>query len=475
MASTDSNTHDPYGTSPSGEDPSRLDAWSSPLWGDPHTVGGVWNDTPDSPAPTFAPPLPLRPPRRRSNRSRLLMGAAAMLAAVLVGVGVVRALPSGSDTSVALPSSSSASATPSPPPPPANPLPGVTEDPGLGQGVLPGTGQDQLPDQLPGQSAPSVSPTTLDPAAAAVAPGLVNITTTVGYDGAQAAGTGVALTSDGVILTNHHVIAGATAIRVAVAGTTKSYTADVLGYDATHDIGVIKLRDASGLTTAPLGDSSTVNEGDAVIGLGNAGGAGGSPIAAAGSVTGLGKSITALDAENGTSEQLTGLIETDADIQPGDSGGALVSSEGKVIGIVTAGSVAPSSSRSQATTTTDGYAIPINEALAIGQDIRDGKASSTVHIGASAFLGVSVTSTGRTTTAAGVTISGVVTGSAAAKAGLAAGDTITAIDGAKVASNTALRAAIAPHHPGDTVSVSWTDTTGRAQTHDVTFGQGPVA
>jgi S1-C subfamily serine protease len=187
-------------------------------------------------------------------------------------------------------------------------------------------------------------------------------------------------------------------------------------------------------------------------------------------VTGLGKSITATDAENGTAEELKGLIETDAAIAPGDSGGALVSNDGKVIGIITAGSQSNAGGR---TRTTDGYAIPINDAMAIAQDIRDGKASSTVHIGASAFLGISVASSG--TTRVGVTIAKVVSGSAAEAAGLKAGDTITALDGATVTTNASLRAAISPHHPGDTASITWTDTSGKSHTHDVTFGSGPVA
>ena len=127
--------------------------------------------------------------------------------------------------------------------------------------------------------------------------------------------------------------------------------------------------------------------GDPVVGLGNAGGLGGKPIEAAGKVTGLDKSITATNSPNGTSERLNGLIETDADIQPGDSGGSLIDADGTVIGIITAGSVAPSRNGE---TDTDGYAVPINQAMQIAQDIRDGKASDTIHIGASAFLGMQV-------------------------------------------------------------------------------------
>jgi S1-C subfamily serine protease len=222
------------------------------------------------------------------------------------------------------------------------------------------------------------------------------------------------------------------------------------------------------MATAPFGDSTTVKEGDDVVGLGNAGGKGGAPIVAAGTVTGLGKSITAMDSENGTSEELHNLIETDAQIKPGDSGGSLVSSEAKIVGIITAGSVGQSPSG--ASTTTDGYAIPINEALAIAQDIRDGKASSTVHIGASAFLGIQVA-----TSSTGIVVSGVVPGSAAEKAGIAAGSTITSFNGTSLTSNKALRALIAPLHPGDTATITWTTSNGKSHTASVTLGSGPIA
>jgi S1-C subfamily serine protease len=405
------------------------------------------------------PPAGAEPLARRHVSRGLVAAVVTVIVAMLVGFGAVKAIPHDSSASVALPPIPSAPATQ--PTDPTQTTPG--QDDPL-QGLLP----SQDPQTQPGRGNGS----TADPAVvAAVAPSIVNITTTIGYDGNQAAGTGEVMTADGYVLTNHHVIAGSTSIKVAVAGTTKSYDADVVGYDASRDIAVIKLRNASGMTPAPFGDSSTVKVGDTVIGMGNAGGAGGKPIVAAGKVTGLDKSITAMDSENGTSEQLEGLIETDAQIQPGDSGGSLVSSDAKVIGIITAGSVSASPTGKQQTT--DGYAIPVNEALAIAQDIRDGKASATVHIGASAFLGIKVASA--TSSPNGVAVSSVVAGSAADKAGITAGSTITAIDGTKVSGNTGLRALIAPHHPGDTVSISWTTAAGKSRTADVTFGTGPVA
>jgi S1-C subfamily serine protease len=464
-----SPTHDPYGR-PLPEPTPGPDAWNSPLWGDPHTVGGYWNEQPviEPPAaPVLAPPAP------KSKTPRALAAVGAFIVALLLGFGVVKALPTGTDTPAAVQQpSSSASALPAP----SDSQDPTSQDPAAqdpNAGALP----TDLPSDFPGSGSSSDagnssgSGTTSYPAAvAAVAPGLVNITTTVGYDGSEAAGTGVVLTSDGIVLTNHHVVAGSTSIKVAVAGTTKTYSADVLGYDATHDVAVIKLRGASGMTTAPLGNSDDVQVGDVVIGLGNAGGKGGAPIPADGKVTGLDKSITAEDSENGTSENLTGLIETDAGIQPGDSGGALVSKDGKVIGINTAGSTSNGRTTSA---TTQGYAIPINQALDIAQQIRDGKASSTVHIGASAFLGIQVS--GTASSSAGVRVAGTVSGSAAAKAGIVAGDRITAINGTKVSSNTQLRTALAPLHPGDVISITYTDSAGTSHTQNVTLGSGPVS
>ena len=130
------------------------------------------------------------------------------------------------------------------------------------------------------------------------------------------------------MLTNNHVIDGATHITATDIGNGKTYEATVVGYDPSHDIAVLQLQGASGLATAKLGDSSKLSVGDAVVGIGNAGGAGGTPSIAGGAITGLDRSITAGDELGGKTEQLTGLIETNADIQAGDSGGPLVDSQG---------------------------------------------------------------------------------------------------------------------------------------------------
>src|SRR4029077_3051256 len=169
----------------------------------------------------------------------------------------------------------------------------------------------------------------------------------------EAAGTGVVVTPGGEVLTNNHVIDGATSISVTDVGNGQDYKATVVGYDRTSDIAVLQLQGASGLQTASLADSSQLKVGEPVVAVGNAGGAGGAPSAAGGSITSLDQSITASDQGGGNSEQLHGLIEINANIQPGDSGGSLVTSTGAVIGINTAAS----SGLSFQSSTTDGYAI----------------------------------------------------------------------------------------------------------------------
>src|ERR1700723_506859 len=263
--------------------------------------------------------------------------------------------------------------------------------------------------------------------AARVDPALVDVVSTDGYQGASSAGTGIVLTSTGEILTNNHVIEGATSIKVTDIGNGKTYTATVVGYDPSHDVAGIQLQDASGLTVANLGDSSSVQTGDSVTALGNAEGKGGTPSVASGTVTGLNQSITASDELSNVSEQLTGLIETNAPIQPGDSGGSLVNSYGQVIGMDTAAS-SSYQFQGQSSTATQAYAIPIGEAVSIAKQIEAGTTSADVHIGATAFLGLEIGSQstgagngfggvggpsgqGGQSTTSGVTIAGTVSGS----------------------------------------------------------------
>ena len=443
--------------------PPTTDDWTSPLWGRPDTLASHWAGSPTStepsPPPTVAPP----PPARRPSRGPLVTaGAALLVVSLLGGVLLSRVLaPASSDVTAASAQpgvSSPLAPLPLPTADPGQSAPGLAlPDPNLG-------GQSQSQGQTQGLT------TQQSAAAAAVSPALVDIVTTVGYDEGQGAGTGVVLTSDGIVLTNHHVVAGATAIAVTDVGNGRTYQATVLGYDRSHDVAVLRLSGASGLTTAPIGDSSSVAVGDSVVAVGNAGGAGGTPSAVAGTVTGLNQSITAQDSSNGTSEDLVGLIQVDAAIQPGDSGGALIDTHRTVVGIITAGSFTGVSQG----TATQGYAIPIATAHAIAQQILAGTASATVHIGGTAFLGIQVQGSSIGATGPGVLVAGVIPGSAAAGAGLVAGDVITVADGQTVDTAEQLTSLLGSRHPGDTVTLRWTDQSDASHTATVKLGTGPV-
>lgn len=300
-----------------------------------------------------------------------------------------------------------------------------------------------------------------------VAGGVVDIDTTLGYLQATAAGTGMVLSSTGEILTHNHVVKGATAIRVTVVSTGRSYTASVVGTAPTQDVAVLQLAGATGLSTIPIGDSSTVSVGQAVTATGNAGGTGGQPTVVTGQVTAVAQTITAGDASSGEAQQLTGLIQTDAPIVAGDSGGPLAA-DGKVVGMDTAASA---SSRFGPATAPEGYAIPINTAVRIAAAIESGTASATVHIGTHGMLGIAVDPQAD---GSGAVVSGLLRGGSAAGAGLAAGDVITALDGAAVDSPTGLTTLLARTHSGQTVTVGWTDAYGQAHTARVTLTAAPA-
>jgi S1-C subfamily serine protease len=308
-----------------------------------------------------------------------------------------------------------------------------------------------------------------------VDPGLVDIDTLLGFQEEAAAGTGIVLSSSGEVLTNNHVINGATAISVRDIANGKAYSATVVGYDITNDVAVLQLHDASGLQTASIGNSSNVAVGETVVGVGNAGGTGGTPSAAEGTVTSLNQSITATDQGNGSSEQLTDLIETNAAIQPGDSGGSLVNSLGQVIAIDTAASAGLSFQSGGASVGNRGYAIPINEAATIAKEIESGTSSSTVHIGSTGFLGVQIESSTQADVGSisGAEVAGVITGSTAQVVGLVVGDVITSVNGQTVTSADALTKLLEPFHAGDKVTIGWTNSLGQTETASVQPSSGP--
>jgi S1-C subfamily serine protease len=274
------------------------------------------------------------------------------------------------------------------------------------------------------------------------------------------------LTSSGEVLTNNHVVAGATSIRVTSVTTGRTYTAKVVGTDPADDIAVLQIQGASGLKTISTGDSSKLSVGTGVVAIGNAYGAGGPPSVVSGSIIALDQTITAGDTGGGAVEQLSGLIETNAALQPGDSGGPLVTADGRVVGMDTAASA---SYRFQAAGGVS-FAIPINTALSVAKQIESGKAPNGGTIGTGAFLGVSVD---RTQTG-GAVVAGVPSGTPAQAAGIVAGDTITSVDGKSITSATDLTSALATHKPADLVTVGWDDTTGQHHTAVVALSSAPA-
>lgn len=308
-------------------------------------------------------------------------------------------------------------------------------------------------------------------------PGLVDVISTLGYQHGTAEGTGMVLTSKGEVLTNNHVVAGATSITVRDIGNGRTYTANVVGYSDGNDVAVLRLVGASGLATVKIGNSVSAAVGQNVVALGNADGRDSTPSVATGRITGLGDSVAAQDEGAGTVEHLTGMIRTDADIQPGDSGGPLLNAQGDVIGMDTAASSGNSGGfGTTAATTTTAFSIPINRAIAIANEIESGQTSATVHIGASAFLGIEVASSdGQSGQAgSGAPVAGVVSGTAAAAAGISGGDTIQSVGGRQVVSGSDLQSVMQRHHPGDKVSITWSDEFGQTHTATVTLTAGPT-
>lgn len=338
---------------------------------------------------------------------------------------------------------------------------------GNGTAALPQAPQQQFPQQLPGQGGnggASQADSATGQATAAQQAGVVDINTVLRYQGAEAAGTGMILSANGEVLTNNHVIDGATSIKVTVVSTGRTYDATVVGTDPTDDVAVLQMRDASGLQTAKTGNSSTVSVGDAVTAVGNADGIGGTPSAATGTVLATGQTMTATNDNGSNPETLTDMIATDADVVSGDSGGPLYAADGRIIGMDTAASAG---GRFGATTTA--YAIPINKALSIADQIESGHASSTIHIGLPGFLGVSVVDS-----ANGAAVTGVATDTPAQQAGLTPGDVITAVNGTSVTSAQSLTTTLGTAHPGDQVTITWLDESGQSHTATVHLIAGPA-
>jgi S1-C subfamily serine protease len=292
--------------------------------------------------------------------------------------------------------------------------------------------------------------------------GVVLVKTDLALESASAAGTGIVLTKTGEILTNNHVIRGATTITVVVPATNRRYTASVMGYDIADDIALIKADGATNLATATRGNSANLKLGALTTAVGNANG-GGKLVITKGRITALKKTIAVQD-DNGDVHQLAGLIETSARLVPGDSGGPLLDVKGRVIGVDAAGSPT-----FEFDTKAPGYAIPINKAWSIVTQIRTGVATTLVHIGKTAFIGLLVQAGPN----GSLVVQEVVPGAPAEQAGLVKGDTITSIDGVPVTTFDNVRDALFPHQPGDSIAVGYTDTLGNQTSTTVVLASGP--
>jgi S1-C subfamily serine protease len=311
--------------------------------------------------------------------------------------------------------------------------------------------------------------------AAKVSPSIVNLTSVV--DQGEAAGTGIIVSSSGLVLTNNHVIANSTSLQAEIGGSGDTHPAKVLGYDLADDVALVQIENVSGLTPASLGSSSSVQVGDAIVALGNAGGKGGSPSVVSGTVTGVDQQITAADQDGSNPETLTGLLQIDANIQPGDSGGPLVDADGKVVGMDSAASSGNGGFGFGGQASNEGYAIPIENALAIAKKIQAGNGSDRIHVGGHrALLGVSVRDSSSSGDGGnGANVQGVASGSGAESAGIQQGDVIVGIDNTTVTSAGELTHALVKYSPDNKVRVTWTDSSGQNHTATVQLGSGPPA
>ena len=272
------------------------------------------------------------------------------------------------------------------------------------------------------------------------------------------AGSGVIISSDGYILTCDHVVSGASNITVTIGD--KDYTATVVGEDSTSDIAVIKI-DADGLTPAIVGDSDKLAVGDNVLAVGNPLGELGGTVTS-GIVSALNRSVSI---QSSSSVNTMSLIQMDASVSPGNSGGGLFNMNGELIGIVNAKS---SSSDAEGL----GFAIPINDAIKVAQDLlENGYVTGRPYMGIT-YLAVTDAQTAAQlgVNAYGIYVVDVVSGGPADKAGLKAGDRIVSIDNTEVAQKTDLGTLMQEHSAGDTLSIT-VARDGQMQTVSLTLGE----
>ncbi len=315
----------------------------------------------------------------------------------------------------------------------------------------------------------NAAPQSIQGILAKVDPAVVDITTT-GYTSSggffggttafTAAGTGMIISSNGYVLTNNHVIANATNIKVTLYGQTKSYPAKIIGTDPGHDVAVIQIQGLKNLPTVTFGSSAQVKVGDPVVAIGNAEALQGLPTVTEGIVSGLNRSISTQNAN------LTAMIQTDAPINPGNSGGPLVNAAGNVIGMNTAILAGNGTQVAQ----NIGFAESIDSVLPIVKQI-EAHPNTTGTTGVTsnkAYVGVSVQTLnsalalqlGYSSNLQGALVDYVVPNSPADLLGLVAGDVITSLDNKSVTSANSLVTIVKSLKPGDQVAISWIDVNG---------------
>lgn len=284
---------------------------------------------------------------------------------------------------------------------------------------------------------------------------IVTSVTTTSFFGqsysSEAAGTGIIVTSDGYILTNKHVIDGAKTITVVLDDGTTYKDVEIAAVDPLNDIAFLKIADVEDLAAAKLGDSKTISVGQQVIAIGNALGQYQNSVTS-GIISGTGRSLTATDSTGSMSEQLSDMIQTDAAINSGNSGGPLVNAAGEVIGVNTATS---SSAENM------GFAIPISSVKGMLSQLKESGEAKRAYLGVYTMeITPEVAKQYNLPVTAGVYLyssssySAIVSGSPAEKAGLKNKDIITAVNGVKVGASGSLSSLIGEYKPGDTVQLT---------------------
>ena len=403
----------PYGSPP-----------APPAWGAPYAGS--------APTPPTAPPAPVSTggdrPKRRSGAVAAAVAATAIVAGAVGGIVGAKVTDSGTTTTVRTAASVAA--------------PGGT------------TGKTSSSSVAPIGS-PSVG-IDVHAVIGAVEPSVVQVTSQLTQG--TAIGTGFVISADGEILTNAHVVDGATAVRVRLAGESQARDAQVIGADTTNDVALLKVAGAA-VKPVKLGSISQVQVGDPVVAIGYALGLRGEPTVTTGIVSGTDRTL----------DKLTGLVQTDTAINPGNSGGPLVDAAGLVIGINTAklsGNGASGATANEPGFENVGFAITIDDATKIADRLRTGTA-----VASSGYLGVSTVDA--SDGGLGAQIKSVESGTPAATSGLQPGDVIVGVDGQPVSGQADLGRAIRAAGPGGTIKLT-IDRNGAKQDVSVTLATRPA-